>query len=76
MISQEHPTLPKTTSDPPVQFWLKQKSEKAGQADYWLNVATRMPQSETPQLGRGGIIADGMGLGKLIPVDKQDKYKG
>jgi SWI/SNF-related matrix-associated actin-dependent regulator of chromatin subfamily A3 len=33
-----------------------------------LNVATRTPQSETPTLGRGGIIADGMGLGKTLTV--------
>lgn len=46
-----------------MQFWVKQKGV-GNKPDYWLNVATKTPQSEAPQLGRGGIIADGMGLGK------------
>lgn len=66
MMTQEHPKLPSKPSDPPVQFWLKHEPEKKDvQAkEYWLNVATRTPQSETPVLGRGGILADGMGLGE------------
>jgi SWI/SNF-related matrix-associated actin-dependent regulator of chromatin subfamily A3 len=67
MLSKEHPQLPKTPTDPAVQFWTKQKVEDTGK-EYWLNVATRTPQSETPVLGRGGIIADGMGLGKTLTV--------
>lgn len=63
MLSQEHPKLPSTSTDPPVQFWTRQKAEGQAGKEYWLNVATRTPQSETPVLGRGGIIADGMGLG-------------
>lgn len=68
MIGQEHPVLPTKSSEPPVQFWLRHQSEKkaVGEEDYWLNVATRTPQTETPVLGRGGIIADGMGLGELL----------
>lgn len=50
-------------ADPAVQFWVKQKGV-GNKPDYWLNVATKTPQSEVPQLGRGGIVADGMGLGK------------
>ena len=67
MLGKEHPQLPKTPSDPAVQFWTKQTVVDTGN-EYWLNVATRTPQSETPVLGRGGIIADGMGLGKTLTV--------
>jgi SWI/SNF-related matrix-associated actin-dependent regulator of chromatin subfamily A3 len=68
MLSKEHPQLPKSPSDPAVQFWTRQKAEGPSGQEYWLNVATRTPQSETPTLGRGGIIADGMGLGKTLTV--------
>ena len=68
MLSKEHPQLPKSPSDPAVQFWTRQKAEVPNGVEYWLNVATRTPQSETPTLGRGGIIADGMGLGKTLTV--------
>jgi SWI/SNF-related matrix-associated actin-dependent regulator of chromatin subfamily A3 len=68
MLSKEHPQLPKSPSDPAVQFWTRQKAEGPSGQEYWLNVATRTPQSETPILGRGGIIADGMGLGKTLTV--------
>lgn len=64
MTDRENPTLPKKPSDPPSQFWVLQKpTAGSGSSEYWLNVATRTPQSEKPVLGRGGIIADGMGLG-------------
>ena len=56
--------LPTTPSDPAVQFWVKQAAENGKGKGYWLNVATRTPQQEDPVLGRGGIIADGMGLGR------------
>ncbi|KGB78750.3 hypothetical protein CNBG_4588 [Cryptococcus deuterogattii R265] len=65
MITRENPQLPKSPADPAVQFWVKQKGV-GNKPDYWLNVATKTPQSEAPQLGRGGIIADGMGLGKTL----------
>lgn len=68
MLAKEHPQLPKTPADAAVQFWTKQKVEGSSGQEYWLNVATRTPQSETPVLGRGGIIADGMGLGKTLTV--------
>lgn len=61
MVEHEHPKLP-TLGEPAVQFWSKQKN-KAG--EYWLNAATKTPQDADPELGRGGIIADGMGLGEL-----------
>ena len=64
MISREHPVLPATSSDPAVQFWTKQ-DDKTNNTSYWLNVATRSPQKEAPVLGKGGIVADGMGLGEL-----------
>lgn len=65
MIGQEHPKLPTLTTDQPVQFWLRHEPDKkdAKSKPYWLNVATRTPQTDTPILGRGGILADGMGLG-------------
>jgi SWI/SNF-related matrix-associated actin-dependent regulator of chromatin subfamily A3 len=68
MLTQEHPKLPTTPSDTPVQFWTRQKAEGPTGKEYWLNVATRTPQSETPILGRGGIIADGMGLGSFTDI--------
>ena len=67
MLGKEYPQLQKTPFDPAVQFWTKQTVVDTGK-EYWLNVATRTPQSETPVLGRGGIIADGMGLGKTLTV--------
>jgi len=67
MLGKEYPQLQKTPFDPAVQFWTRQKVEDTGK-EYWFNVATRTPQSETPVLGRGGIIADGMGLGKTLTV--------
>lgn len=63
MIDRENPKLPTTPVDPAEQFWIKRLEQKTN-TSYWLNVATQTPQSELPQLGRGGIIADGMGLGK------------
>jgi SWI/SNF-related matrix-associated actin-dependent regulator of chromatin subfamily A3 len=63
MIDHEDPKLPKTPEDTAVQFWTRQKGSGKGASDYWLNVATKTPQAETPVLGRGGIVADGMGLG-------------
>ncbi|ODO09326.1 hypothetical protein I350_02926 [Cryptococcus amylolentus CBS 6273] len=65
MIGRENPKLPAAPEDPAVQFWVRQKGA-GGRNDYWLNVATRTPQTLTPVLGRGGIIADGMGLGKTL----------
>ena len=73
MIQRENPTLPEKAGTD-VQFWTRQPGTKGGR-DYWLNVATRTPQAEAPDLGRGGIIADGMGLGQL-PATLQCKSKG
>jgi SWI/SNF-related matrix-associated actin-dependent regulator of chromatin subfamily A3 len=79
MIERENPVLPTKVSDPASQFWIKQAAQKPGGKPHWLNVATRSPQWEDPVLGRGGIIADGMGLGKtlsyiaLVLATKSDK---
>ncbi|WWC94582.1 hypothetical protein V866_001429 [Kwoniella sp. B9012] len=76
MIERENPTLPKSPGDKQVQFWVKQKGDHK---DYFLNVATKTPQYDEPILGKGGIIADGMGLGKtlamlsLVLATKKDK---
>lgn len=67
MVSHENPKLPSKIGDDAVQFWTRQKGSR-GQSDYWLNVATKTPQDDTPVLGRGGIMADGMGLGELVLV--------
>lgn len=69
MVDHEEPKLP-IIGDAPVQFWTRQRGLGNGQLDYWLNVATKTPQSTTPALGRGGIVADGMGLGGLLRDDK------
>ncbi|GFZ43795.1 LOW QUALITY PROTEIN: hypothetical protein JCM24511_01515 [Saitozyma sp. JCM 24511] len=67
MISHENPQLPKTSKDPPVQFWALQDTNSGSTSGpYWLNIATRTPQKDEPELGRGGILADGMGLGKTL----------
>ncbi|WWC89156.1 uncharacterized protein L201_004074 [Kwoniella dendrophila CBS 6074] len=79
MIDRENPQLPQTVSDKQVQFWIKQKGNHK---DYFLNVATRTPQYDPPTLGRGGIIVDGMGLGKtllmlsLVLATKKDQGSG
>ncbi|WVQ99528.1 hypothetical protein IAU59_006664 [Kwoniella sp. CBS 9459] len=65
MIARENPVSPKKPSDPQVQFWTRQSGQNKT-PDYYLNVATRTPQYDEPELGRGGIIADGMGLGKTL----------
>ena len=66
MITQENPKLP-ASGESAVQFWTRQKADpKKGGQDYWLNVATKTPQKDLPRLGRGGILADGMGLGELM----------
>ncbi|KAI9639359.1 uncharacterized protein MKK02DRAFT_39660 [Dioszegia hungarica] len=62
MIERENPKLP-AVGEPPVQFWSRRAQ---GGREHWFNMATQSPQTETPVLGRGGIIADGMGLGKTL----------
>jgi SWI/SNF-related matrix-associated actin-dependent regulator of chromatin subfamily A3 len=65
MIEHENPKLPKTPEADAVQFW-KKIHGTAGRSDYWLNAATMTPQQGDPELGKGGIIADGMGLGEVL----------
>ncbi|KAI6157534.1 SNF2 family N-terminal domain-containing protein [Pisolithus tinctorius] len=66
-IEREHPTLPTTESDRPVQFW---QYRKAGNKPYYFNLATKTPQEITtpPVLGRGALVADSMGLGKTLTM--------
>lgn len=64
MIRMEHPQLPKSVNDPPVQLWTK-KEDTAGKI-FWHNVGTNTTQREKPILKRGGILADEMGLGKTM----------
>ncbi|KAL1411453.1 hypothetical protein Q8F55_002409 [Vanrija albida] len=65
MVEHENPVLPKKVGDAPVQFWARHAPEGKTQ-EYWVNIATKTPQVDNPTLGRGGIIADGMGLGKTL----------
>jgi SWI/SNF-related matrix-associated actin-dependent regulator of chromatin subfamily A3 len=62
MLAHERPSLPGEDGDA-VQLWVR---KRGATGTYFLNVATRTPQSSPPALGRGGIIADGMGLGKTL----------
>ncbi|BGP16641.1 hypothetical protein JCM10213_000443 [Rhodosporidiobolus nylandii] len=64
MISMEHPELPKTVDDKPVQLWTKKKDLEG--KTFWFNIATESKQREKPILKRGGILADEMGLGKTM----------
>ncbi|KAH9942327.1 SNF2 family N-terminal domain-containing protein [Epithele typhae] len=73
-VEHEYPVLPKSDSDPPVQFW----QFRNGPKPYYYNIATKTPQQTAPELGRGALCADSMGLGKtltmlaLILATKQD----
>jgi SWI/SNF-related matrix-associated actin-dependent regulator of chromatin subfamily A3 len=79
MQSRENPVLPQEDGEQ-VQLWQRKK----GAVPHWLNMATKTPQAITspPVLGRGGIMADAMGLGKtltvlsLIIAGKQEKTDG
>lgn len=64
MIEHEYPVLPEIGGKP-VQLWSRHESIVDGESDYWYNRASKKPQSEPPVLGRGGIIADDMGLGRI-----------
>ncbi|GAA5921661.1 hypothetical protein JCM3775_001751 [Rhodotorula graminis] len=64
MIRMEHPELPKTVEDPPVQLWRMRKDDD-GYA-FYQNVVTDSTQRDPPKLKRGGILADEMGLGKTM----------
>lgn len=64
MQQKEAPVLP--TGDDHVQLWQR----KSSPTPHWLNRATLTPQaiSTPPELGRGGIMADSMGLGKTLTI--------
>ncbi|GAA6041170.1 hypothetical protein JCM8097_004150 [Rhodosporidiobolus ruineniae] len=64
MIRMEHPELPRSTEDKPVQLWQKKKDLE--NKTFWYNIATNAPQRDKPILKRGGILADEMGLGKTM----------
>ncbi|GAA5865684.1 hypothetical protein JCM8547_002749 [Rhodosporidiobolus lusitaniae] len=64
MIKMEHPKLPKTPEDKPVQLWAKKKDVNG--KFFWFNVVTETTQRDKPSLKRGGILADEMGLGKTM----------
>ncbi|GAA5999891.1 hypothetical protein JCM10207_005958 [Rhodosporidiobolus poonsookiae] len=64
MIRMEHPELPRTQEDKPVQLWTR-KADVEGKT-FWHNIATGKGQREKPALARGGILADEMGLGKTM----------
>lgn len=64
MQQKEAPALP--IGDDHVQLWQRKTSPML----HWLNRATLTPQAITspPDLGRGGIMADSMGLGKTLTI--------
>ncbi|KAF8588628.1 hypothetical protein K439DRAFT_1651796 [Ramaria rubella] len=59
-LERENPLLPQKETDNPVQFWQFK--------GYYLNIATKTPQQAPPVLGRGGLMADAMGLGKTLTM--------
>ncbi|KAK0567677.1 hypothetical protein OC844_000129 [Tilletia horrida] len=66
MIRQEHPILPQKKTDPCVGLWKKQQS-RFGET-FYLNVASHRRSRNPGALPRGGILADGMGLGKTLQI--------
>ncbi|CAD6890416.1 unnamed protein product [Tilletia caries] len=66
MIRQEHPCLPMKKSDPMVCLWKMQKTPLG--ETYYMNVANQRKVRRPRKLSRGGILADGMGLGKTLQV--------
>ncbi|KIY67158.1 hypothetical protein CYLTODRAFT_490860 [Cylindrobasidium torrendii FP15055 ss-10] len=66
-IDREYPTLPTQESDSPVQFWQVRKNP-ASNAKYYYNLATKTPTKDAPELGRGALFADAMGLGKTLTM--------
>ncbi|KAE8229389.1 hypothetical protein CF326_g5641 [Tilletia indica] len=66
MIRQEHPCLPQKKSDPMVALWKKQRTPLG--ETYYVNVASSKKARRPGGLPRGGILADGMGLGKTLQI--------
>ncbi|KAH7107286.1 SNF2 family N-terminal domain-containing protein [Auriculariales sp. MPI-PUGE-AT-0066] len=66
-LEKEHPQLPKQPADKAVQFW---QYKKSGNKPFYYNVAAHTPlaMNTPPVLGRGGLIADAMGLGKTLTM--------
>lgn len=64
MIDHEHPVVPTKPDDKEVQFWTWHEELGDDGEDGWYNSATHREQYSAPVLGRGGIVGDGMGLGK------------
>ncbi|KDQ18333.1 hypothetical protein BOTBODRAFT_184989 [Botryobasidium botryosum FD-172 SS1] len=79
-INRENPVVPKREEDPPVQFW--QYKEGQAKGPFYQNLVTKSPQAEVPELGRGALVADAMGLGKtltmlsLILATREEKSPG
>ncbi|PKC56437.1 hypothetical protein RhiirA1_402145 [Rhizophagus irregularis] len=64
MLSNEHPKEP--TIDEEVQFWI-QKEDQSKKTRYYNTIA-RFATIAHPNLNRGGILANDMGLGKTIQM--------
>ncbi|KAF4598505.1 hypothetical protein EYR38_006909 [Pleurotus pulmonarius] len=88
-LQHENPVLPKKETDKPVQMWQLRKIDKkvkmkvslSNRDTHMLLVAAHTPRAldSPPTLGRGGLCADSMGLGKtltmlaLIVATRKDK---
>ncbi|KAJ8696722.1 hypothetical protein PTI98_006569 [Pleurotus ostreatus] len=78
-LQHENPILPKKETDKPVQMWQLRKIDNKKSIYYNLAAHTPRALDSPPALGRGGLCADSMGLGKtltmlaLIVATRKDK---
>ncbi|GBB84001.1 hypothetical protein RclHR1_10650001 [Rhizophagus clarus] len=64
MLSNEHPKEP--TIDEKVQFWIQKKDQM--KKILYFNTLAKFATLTRPNLTRGGILADDMGLDKMIQM--------
>ncbi|KAF8318099.1 hypothetical protein DL93DRAFT_2054681, partial [Clavulina sp. PMI_390] len=68
MLEMENPVLPVRPDQQAVQFW--KYVQKSQALSFYENIASHQARSTTdpPTLGRGGLMADSMGLGKTLSM--------